>query len=183
MIHKSIIFAAEAHNGQLRKGTKLPYIIHPMEVAQILSYQNASEEIIVAGILHDVLEDTDVTYQDLVHQFGEYIATLVSECSSDNCNSWRTRKQHTLDKIHSSDNQDVVLIMCADKISNLRSIVYDVQRGSQEVWERFSAPKNDVLWYYDQLFKEISNKPGLPIVLVREYAMLYLQLQKMLNDK
>ena len=99
MIHTGIIFATEAHGKQLRKGTQLPYIIHPLEVAQILSYIHAPQEVIVAGILHDTLEDTLVTYQELVDHFGKNIASLVFECSNKCDGPWRTRKQYTITKL------------------------------------------------------------------------------------
>lgn len=182
MIHKSIIFAAEAHNGQLRKGTQLPYIIHPMEVAQILSYIHAPQEAIIAGILHDVLEDTEVTYQDLIFQFGGEVAALVSECSNVSCGPWRVRKQHTIMKLQTTKNQNAALILCADKISNLRSIAYDINVVDQEIFGRFSAPKEDVLWYYEQLGKVISDKPNLPACLVQEYVTLLRNLQEILKS-
>lgn len=181
MLHKSIIFAAEAHNGQLRKGTQLPYIIHPMEVAQILSYIHAPEEVIIAGILHDVLEDTAVTYQGLADQFGDEVAVLVSECSNISCEPWRARKQHTVTKLQTTKNQNAALVFCADKISNLRSIVHDIKVVKQDVFGRFSAPKEDVLWYYEQLGKAITDKPGLPTCLVQEYAALLRNLQEILK--
>lgn len=183
MIHRSIIFAAEAHKRQLRKGTQLPYIIHPMEVAQILSYLHAPEEVIIAGILHDVLEDTEVTYQDLAYQFGDNVASLVSECTNTNCGPWRVRKQHTVTKLQTTKNQDVALILCADKISNLRSIVYDVNVVNQEIWKRFSASKEDVLWYYGQLCKVIADKPEIPTDLVQECTVLFHNLQETLREE
>ena len=177
MIHTSIIFATTAHNKQLRKGTQLPYIIHPLEVAQILSYVHASQEVIAAGILHDTLEDTKVTYQELTYHFGETIASLVLECTNTCDGPWRIRKQHTITKLETTKNQNVALILCADKISNLRSIVHDVNTIGQDVWNRFSASKEDVFWYYKQLGKVIAHRPGLPTDFIQEYATLYLNLQ------
>ena len=178
MIHSSIIFATEAHNGQLRKGTQLPYIILPMEVAQILSYINASQEAIIAGILHDTLEDTNVTYQELSFRFGDAVASIVRECSNTYSGSWRVRKQHTVTKLATTQSQDIALVLCADKISNLRSIVYDFKVVGEAVWRRFSAPKEDVLWYYGQLEKVITDNPKFPVYLVKEYTSLYQNLQE-----
>lgn len=177
MIHASIMFAAAAHNKQFRKGTELPYIIHPLEVAQILSYIHASQEVIVAGILHDTLEDTQVTYQDLIHHFGETIASLVFECSNTCNGSWRTRKQHTITKLEATKNQNVALVLCADKLSNLRSIVHDVSTIGSDTWARFSAPREDVLWYYGQLGKVIAHRHELPPDFTKEYITLYRELQ------
>ena len=179
MIHESIIFASEAHNGQLRKGTQLPYIIHPLEVAQILSSAHASKEAIVAGILHDTLEDTNVTCYDLTCRFGTEVTSLVTACSNFCTGSWRIRKQNTITKLETTQNQNVALILCADKISNLRSIVYDIKAVNQKIWDRFSAPKEDILWYYEQLGTVISKKPDLPKCLTHEFTSLYQTLQSM----
>ena len=181
MIHTSIIFATEAHGKQLRKGTQLPYIIHPLEVAQILSYIHSPQEVIVAGILHDTLEDTLVTYQELVDHFGKNIASLVFECSNKCDGPWRTRKQYTITKLETTQNQKVALILCADKISNLRSITYDVSTTGPDVWKRFSAPKEDVLWYYEQLGKVIARRHDLPPDFIQEYTALYQKLQNITN--
>ena len=181
MIHDSIIFAAEAHNGQFRKGTKLPYIIHPMEVAQILSSVQASQEVVAAGILHDTLEDTKVSYHDLTCRFGNVVASLVLECSNLCDGSWRARKQHTVTTLARTQDENVALILCADKLSNLRSIIYDAEIDKNSIWERFSAPKEDVLWYYAQLERAVINKPALPPLLVREYVALHQKLQKILQ--
>lgn len=181
MIHNSIIFAAEAHNGQFRKGTQLPYIIHPLEVAQILSSVQASQEVVAAGILHDTLEDTKVSYQDLACCFGDYVASLVLACSNLCDGPWQARKQHTVSKLERTQNIDVALILCADKLSNLRSIVYDAEIDRNGIWKRFSAPKEDVLWYYAKLEKAIINKPGLPAVLVQEYVALRKKLLSILQ--
>jgi len=182
MIHSSIIFAAEAHQGQHRKGTQLPYIIHPMEVAQILSYVHAPQETIAAGILHDTLEDTTVTYQELVNHFGDSIASLVLECTNTTSGPWQVRKQYTVMKLGTTQNQNVAFILCADKISNLRSIVYDIKAVKQEIWKRFSAPPKDVLWYYEQLGKAIASRSDLPACFVREYNALYQSLQEILRQ-
>lgn len=178
MIHKSIMFAANAHRGQLRKGTNLPYIIHPMEVAQILSSVGASQDVVVAGILHDTLEDTSVTLDELVCYFGKYIAWLVSECSNLHAGSWRTRKSYTVTKLAMTADSYVALILCADKLSNLRSIVYDTEIAGQKIWTRFSAPQEDVIWYYEQLGKALSARTDIPTILLHEYTTLYALLEK-----
>jgi (p)ppGpp synthase/HD superfamily hydrolase len=97
LIRKAIDFAAKAHLGQVRKGTELPYITHPFNVGMILIQTGCPEGVCAAGFLHDTLEDTPVTREELSDQFGESIARLVESCSEpDKSMSWKARKEHTI---------------------------------------------------------------------------------------
>lgn len=96
-IHNAIIFASIKHQNQKRKGTNLPYIVHPMEVMQILTENGCNENVIVAGILHDTLEDTDTTPQEIEKEFGKDILAIVQTESEDKSKTWKERKQHTID--------------------------------------------------------------------------------------
>lgn len=149
-IHDAIIFAAFAHRNQVRKGTDIPYIVHPMEVMQILTENGCSEDVIVAGILHDTLEDTPTTPEQIVEKFGKHILSLVQSQSEDKSKSWRERKQHTIDMMKDAD-KDVQLICCADKLSNVKSIYADKQIVGEAVFDRFNASKEDTRWYYESL--------------------------------
>lgn len=177
MFHTAVIFAATAHVEQLRKGTSLPYIIHPMEVAQILSGIDTSEEVLIAGVLHDVLEDTDVSYSDIQNAFGDKIAMIVESCSNSHTASWKERKLRTINKI-ATTGVNVALVLSADKLSNLRSIVYDLSVSGEIVWQRFSATKDDVIWYYTELGKAISQRNEIPVKIKAEYAELVKKLQE-----
>ena len=99
LIHKAIEFAAIRHKDQKRKGTELPYIVHPMEVMQILTENGCDEIVIVAGILHDTIEDTETTYDDILENFGKEIADIVASESEDKSKSWKERKQTTIDRL------------------------------------------------------------------------------------
>ena len=92
-IHDAIIFAAKAHEGQRRKGTDIPYITHPFEVAQILMEAGCDETLIIAGLLHDPLEDTEVTAAEIEEQFGPEVLALVDSDSEDKSLSWEDRKK------------------------------------------------------------------------------------------
>lgn len=172
MIHSAIMFAATAHNGQVRKGTPLPYIIHPLEVAQILSKISVSEDIIVAGILHDVLEDTNVSLDDLRATFGHGISITVQNCSFSGDTSWKNRRQCIIQRLSSTKDINVVLVLCADKISNLRSIIFDLKSEGETLWNKFSVPKEDILWYYDQLGEIVASRSDIPWALKSEYSTL-----------
>ena len=95
-IHNAIIYAAKKHEGQVRKGTDTPYIVHPMEVMQILTAAGCGEDVIVAGILHDTVEDTDATLEEISALFGEKVARLVAHESEDKSKTWRERKSATI---------------------------------------------------------------------------------------
>ena len=99
MVNEAIEFATRAHNGQFRKGTKTPFIVHPMEVFAIVTRMTDSRDVWVAAILHDVVEDCeDVTIEQIQEKFGDYVAFLVAAESEDKSLSWKERKQITIDK-------------------------------------------------------------------------------------
>lgn len=181
MLHSAIIFAATAHNTQLRKGTNLPYIIHPMEVLQILSTVTSNEEILVAGVLHDVLEDTEVSFSELSHTFGSKVAFLVEACSNTHQGNWHQRKASNIIKMQNT-NSEIAIILCADKISNLRSIVFDFNAFGDLIWNRFSARKEDIIWYYNMLGKAIENRRELPLNFRDEYTTLLSTLNRIASN-
>ena len=99
---RAIAFAAKAHEDQVRKGTTIPYIVHPMEAAAICSYMTDDPEILAAAVLHDVVEDADVTAGEIEREFGPRVAKLVASESEDKrtdrpaAETWRERKQETV---------------------------------------------------------------------------------------
>lgn len=145
-VHQAILFAEEAHRGQKRKGTDVDYIVHPLEVLQILTSMHAGSELLIAGILHDTVEDTQVTLEDIRVKFGDQVARLVGNHSEDKSKSWKERKQRTLDQLKEADRDTRLLIM-ADKVSNLRSMAADYAKVGEQLWERFNAPKEMQAWY------------------------------------
>jgi (p)ppGpp synthase/HD superfamily hydrolase len=150
-IFEAIEFAARAHSGQYRKGTKLPFILHPLAVAKVLIQYECAEEIVVAGILHDTLEDTTVTVEDLRRSFGNQVASLVEACSEpDKSKSWEIRKLHAIESLKIAP-PSVLLIECADKLDNIRTIQEEYVRFGEIVWKRFNRSKEHQRWYYRAL--------------------------------
>ena len=147
LIHEAIIFAAGKHAGQMRKGTDIPYFSHPAEVMQILTENQCSEKVIIAGILHDTLEDTGTTPTEILDRFGEEILKIVAAESEDKSKTWKERKQATIDHL-SGASLEAKLVCCADKLSNLRSMAADKEAIGDKLWERFNAVKSDIEWYY-----------------------------------
>ncbi|MBO6079931.1 MAG: bifunctional (p)ppGpp synthetase/guanosine-3',5'-bis(diphosphate) 3'-pyrophosphohydrolase, partial [Bacteroidales bacterium] len=133
----------------------------------------SDQELLAAAVLHDTVEDTDVTIEDIRKEFGERVATLVQHETAQLPKDlpWRTRKQSQADLIASAP-RDSKIVALGDKLSNLRAIANDYEQIGDELWKRFSAPngKEDVAWYYRQLAVALSDLEGtLPY---KEYLAL-----------
>lgn len=151
MIFEAIEFAARAHSGQYRKGTRMPYLIHPLRVCQSLIEAGCVESIAVAGVLHDVVEDTPATLEQIRLQFGDRVAELVRGASEpDKKDTWENRKQHTINSLEFAD-QDLLCLSIADKLDNLRSFREDVLREGESAWLRFKRGREQQLWYYESV--------------------------------
>jgi (p)ppGpp synthase/HD superfamily hydrolase len=151
-LERALRWAAEQHAGQVRKSSKTPYIEHPLAVALILDRAGFEEDVLIAGLLHDLVEDTDATLDDVRLRFGEYVATIVEECSEVKTDAtgakrpWVDRKRDHLAAIkHACLAAHAVIL--ADKLHNLACIELDLSDG-QPVWSAFNAPKPDVIAYY-----------------------------------
>lgn len=158
-IQKAIVFAALAHEGQYRKGTNIPYIVHPMEVMQILTANGCNETVILAGILHDTLEDTQTTPEDILHNFGQDVLDLVLGETEDKSKSWQERKQTTIDQLADA-SQEIQLVCCADKLSNIRDIYVDQLLRGDDVFKRFKAPKEKLRWYFESIANALTKIDG-----------------------
>lgn len=171
MIEKAIIFAVNAHAGMNRKGKERPYILHPIEVMTIVAGLTDDAEVIAAAVLHDTVEDTKTTRNDVERAFGKRVARLVAAESENKreelpaASTWKLRKQETIDHLKEAD-QDVKLICLGDKLSNLREIARDYAASGEQLWERFNQ-KDKALhgWYYGSVFRileqEFSGTPAI----------------------
>ncbi len=160
-------FAYNAHKGTKRKATNVPYIIHPLSVAVNLMKTNASEELVVAGLLHDLIEDEGVKLSEISANFGEKVASLVKGASeptklrkstSDPKKTWKKRKQRTIEFIRGAD-KDLKLLSCADKLSNIKDTIEDHNRLGEKLWDKFNAPKNEQSWYYRSMCNSYQTGP------------------------
>ncbi|MDZ7268024.1 MAG: HD domain-containing protein [candidate division KSB1 bacterium] len=148
MIDRALATAALAHRQQTRKSTAIPYIVHPCAVGFLLLAAGCPTEVVVAGILHDVIEDTPVTLEALRREFGGTIADLVALCSEpDKSLPWERRKQHTI-RFLATAPPAVKLVVAADKLHNLRSIALERHRVGEAVWQRFNRGRAQQEWYY-----------------------------------
>ena len=153
--------AARAHRDQVRKGTDIPYIAHPCAVGFILARAGCAEDVVVAGILHDTVEDTDLTLDDIEKDFGSAVADIVKGCSEpDKSLPWEDRKRHTIEFLRHAA-LEVRLVTCADKLHNVRSILAERQVIGNKVWDRFKQGKELQEWYYRRLVESLSGQDGL----------------------
>lgn len=158
MLYNAITMATVAHGDQRRKGTDIPYIVHPFSVAMILSQVGYSEEVVVAGVLHDTVEDTDLTLDEIREHFGTRVADIVEGCSEpDRSLPWETRKQHSLEYLTTA-SREVRAVSCADKLHNIRSIVADYREVGEQVWDRFNRGREQQEWYYRGLAESLCNQ-------------------------
>ena len=149
MVNKAIEFATKAHDGQLRKGTTRPFILHPLEVGKIVASMTKDEEVICAAILHDTIEDCEgITEELIANTFTKRVANMVAKESEDKSKSWMERKSHTIKKLRTA-SIEVQMIGLADKLSNMRDIDRDYPECGEKLWTRFRMKdKNVIGWYY-----------------------------------
>ncbi|MFW5794872.1 MAG: HD domain-containing protein [Bacillota bacterium] len=163
---KALEYSAVNHRGNVRKGSNIPYIVHPVEVAMILRENSLTEEVIAAGLLHDVLEDTYISNEEIQKEFGKDILRLVVGASErlDNRDerSWKERKKHTIDFLKNDANFKIRAIACADKLSNIRSMIRDLEHeDTEKFWDRFNAGAEEQKWYYESLVDSLQELEGI----------------------
>jgi (p)ppGpp synthase/HD superfamily hydrolase len=164
LLDQAIEVATLAHRQQHRKGSDLPYIVHPLAVGMTLARANCDEEIIAAGILHDTVEDTDITLADIAEKFGVRVAAIVAGASEpDKTQPWQNRKAHTIAHLRDA-SMDVRMVVCADKLHNVRSIRRDLDRVGESVWDRFSRGRADQAWYYHSIMESLACGGSLPLL-------------------
>ena len=163
-IDSAIEFAAYAHRDQVRKGSDIPYISHPYGVAMILLQAKCKEEVIIAALLHDTLEDTDTTEEDIRIRYGDEVLRLVQGASEpDKSAPWKARKQHTLDFLKDAD-LPLRQLSCADKLHNLRSTRRDFEAHGDVVWRRFKRGYEQQKWYYTSLVESLGYASRFPLL-------------------
>lgn len=158
VFEQAIIFATKAHAGAKRKGTGIPYIVHPIEAAAIASTMTADPDILSAAVLHDVLEDTEVTPQELGELFGPRILSLVQNETENKRRdlppqeTWKLRKQETINFLKERAGREAKILALADKLSNMRAIYRDQMVLGEELWQRFNQKDKKMhAWMYREI--------------------------------
>ena len=153
-LDRAIIFAVKAHAGTERRGKGFPYIVHPMEAMEIVATMTPDQELLAAAALHDTVEDTSVTIEDIRAQFGDRVASLVQSESDvfiegkSEEDSWHERKQAAMDRLAAASHE-AKMVALGDKLSNMRAIARDYAMKGDALWQLFHAkdPK-DHEWHY-----------------------------------
>jgi (p)ppGpp synthase/HD superfamily hydrolase len=154
LVDKATQFIALKHEGQYRRGLEIPYSTHLFGVARILKKAKYRENVVVAGLLHDIFEDSDATEQEVKEKFGEEILTLVKAVSEpDKSIPWKQRKQQAIDEIRCLEEEELAIAL-AEKIQNVNSMTYVIERLGEQAWNSFSANKHEQHWFYEHYFEE-----------------------------
>ncbi len=172
MFDEAVQFATKAHRGQIRKGTKKPYIVHPLEVADIVATMTSDEEILSAAVLHDTIEDcAGVTEEVLCARFGERVASLVAGESEDKSKTWEERKGTTIRRLK-EEPRELQMIALADKLSNMRDIDRDYPVMGESLWMQFRMhSKHAIGWYYKGVMESLQDQ-FQDVPAFREYCVL-----------
>jgi (p)ppGpp synthase/HD superfamily hydrolase len=182
---KAFLFAAEKHKGQVRKASTIPYIAHLMGVASLALEYGGDEDMAIAALLHDVVEDCSGTpmSKEVKRRFGSRVAKIVEGCTDsygDPKPPWRERKENYLLHLKDAD-AETRLVSAADKLNNVRSILSDYREVGESIWTRFNGGREGTLWYYRALVQEF--ECGKPNRLIRDLALAVRELEELTNVK
>lgn len=167
VVEQAIAFAVKAHEGQRRKLEDIPYILHPVEVAAIISSMTNNEEVIAAGVLHDTIEDCGILAEELTEKFGKRVAALVQSESEDKLSdrppaeTWKERKEDSLLMLKNTKNIDVKILWMADKLANIRSFYRSYLKMGDDVWKGLNQ-KDPAMqgWYYKTIAEYLKEDLG-----------------------
>ena len=154
LLDRAIVFAVKAHAGTERRGKGFPYIVHPMEAMEIVATMTPDQELLAAAALHDTVEDTDVTIEQIRAEFGDRVADLVKDESDvfvegvSEQDSWHDRKRAAIERIAKAP-RDAKMVALGDKLSNMRAIARDYALKGDELWKIFHVKdRKDHEWHY-----------------------------------
>lgn len=154
-VEYAIYFATKAHQGQKRKIEDIDMIFHPFIVGMMLQKAGCDDDVICAGILHDVVEDTKYTFDDIEKEFGEKIKNYVYDASEKNKSlEWEERKKYTIKHIKNSPLESKLIVAC-DKISNLDDLYECLQKYGEKAWNSFKRGKEKQKWYYENVYESL----------------------------
>jgi len=180
--HQAFTYASDLHATQKRKGKDVPYISHLMGVAAIVLEQGGTENQAIAALLHDAVEDQDVSVEEIRKRFGDEVAQIVDGCTDAEGEpkpEWRERKEKYVAHLREAGPL-VWLVAAADKLYNARTILEDYRIEGESLWDRFTGKKDGTLWYYRTLaktFREIYPSP-----LTDELGRVVAELEKLVRE-
>jgi len=160
----ALAFAVRAHGKQLRKGTNIPYITHPFSVAIYLLQSGRAEEVAIAGLLHDVVEDTGVSLDVIRIEFGDRVAALVGAVTEHKHEDgverpWEVRKREALAHLETAE-EDVLALKAADALHNVSTTMVALRKDGASVWSRFKRGPRESIWYYAEIARLVRSRLG-----------------------
>ena len=176
---RAFYFAVEKHAGQTRKASTIPYIAHLMGVASLVLEFGGDEDLAIAALLHDVVEDCGGApmLKEVRRRFGSRVAKIVDGCTDSDTypkTPWRERKETYIRHLKTAD-AETRLVSAADKLNNVRSILSDYREVGESVWARFTGGREGTLWYYGALLEEFLRRK--PNRLIRELKLAIKELE------
>src|SRR5512147_920938 len=157
---EALLYAGEIHGRQRRKGSGIPFMAHLLGVAAIVLEDGGDEEEGIAALLHDAIEDhprDGKTEKEILARFGERVHRIVLGCTDTEPDgrrrgtTWEARKQKFIDHLRHEAHPEVLRVAAADKLYNVRSIINDMRLVGDDVWSRFSVPREKTIWYYREV--------------------------------
>jgi (p)ppGpp synthase/HD superfamily hydrolase len=184
---RAFLFVAEKHKGQTRKASTIPYIAHLMGVASLVLEAGGDEDLAIAALLHDVVEDCGgkPMLKEVRRRFGARVAHVVEGCTDDDMGiqpkpAWRERKETYLRHLRTAD-ADTRLVSAADKLNNVRSILSDYRAVGESVWERFKGGREGTLWYYRTLLEIFLEHEANRVT--RDFELAVRELNSLVEDR
>ncbi len=176
---RAFLFAADKHSGQTRKASTIPYIAHLMGVTSLVLEFGGDENMAIAALLHDVVEDCGglPILKEVRRRFGPRVAKIVDGCTdsfTDPKPPWRERKETYLRHLKKAD-AETRLVSAADKLNNVRSILSDYREFGESIWARFNGGRDGTLWYYRSLLEEFLRRTPNRLITELELAVRELE--------
>ena len=155
-LERAIRVATIAHEPQRRKGSDTPYITHPYSVMCVASAVTDDEDVLIACLFHDVIEDVPERYPrvQMVAEFGERVASIVDGVTKDDSiKDWKARADAYLDHLEHTASDESVIVSLSDKIHNLMSVLEDYKIDGEKLWKRFNSNKDQQKWWYGEILR------------------------------
>ena len=176
LVEKALRIALSAHAGQLRKDGVTPYVTHLVMVALILAKEGCRDEVVAAGLVHDVLEDTDIPESKLREDLGDEVADIVVAVTHDDSLPWEEKKKKYIESVrHASESAK--LVATADKIDNLNSLIAGHERMGERVWSMFNRGKEKKMWFEDEMLQMLKETWQHPFI--EQYEALLREVKKL----
>ncbi|MEK7538929.1 MAG: HD domain-containing protein [Patescibacteria group bacterium] len=174
LIERAVALAVRAHDGQMRKEAPMPYIVHPIEVGLILARHGFSDVVIAAGIVHDLVEDTNITADELRHLLGDDVTDIVVPVTHDDTLSWEEKKKAYIESVRGAGSEAKAASL-ADKIANAYSLIAAHQAQGSTIWSYFNAGREKKIWFEEAMLDMF--RASLTHSMVDEYEGLVVEMK------